>query len=193
MGPFSVSRRHISLGTLSNMLLRRMYSISSRLALAHSSGWNHPPFLPSQCQPFPQTEQSLLVIVHELHHLVVRAANSLVLPVLMDDTANPLCILCLPFLLRSSSFNCSSIAWATWRTHALVCSVSLLALLASARACRYVFALFLCIRIAPNQTEHAQVCCYCYRSWHVRSNDHVPLAHRTAHTFNPPFRSCQTQ
>ena len=49
MGAFPVSRKHTSLGTLTYILCRRMYSTSSRLALAHSSGSSHPPLLSSQC------------------------------------------------------------------------------------------------------------------------------------------------
>ena len=51
MGALPVSRRHTSLETLVYILWRRMYSTSSRLALAHSSGSSHPPLLSSQCQP----------------------------------------------------------------------------------------------------------------------------------------------
>ena len=46
-----VSHKHVSLETLVYILWRRMYSPSSRLALAHSSGSSHPPLLSSQCQP----------------------------------------------------------------------------------------------------------------------------------------------
>ena len=49
MGALPISRRHTSLGTLVRMLWRRMYSTSSRPALAHSSGSSHPPLLSSQC------------------------------------------------------------------------------------------------------------------------------------------------
>ena len=41
MGAFPVSRKHTSLGTLTYILCRRMYSTSSLLALAHSSGSSH--------------------------------------------------------------------------------------------------------------------------------------------------------
>ena len=96
MGPFPVSRRHFSLGTLSNMLWRRMYSTSSRLALAHSSGSSHPP-LSSQCQPSHRLSSpcSSWCTVCTISS---RAARSLVPVVLMGNTANPLCIRRLPFL-----------------------------------------------------------------------------------------------
>ena len=102
---------------------------------------------------FPQTEQSVLIMVHELHHLVKHTTRSLVPAVLTNDTANPLCVFGLPFLIPRlhCSIKCSSIAiaWATWRTHAPVGSVSLQALLKSTRTCRCVPAHFLRIR-TPN-------------------------------------------
>ena len=46
-----ISRGHTFLVTLLYILWRRMYSSSSRLALAHSSRSSHPPVLSSQCHP----------------------------------------------------------------------------------------------------------------------------------------------
>ena len=47
----SPSHASTPLGTLVYILWRRMYSTSSRPAVAHSSGPSHPPFLSSQCHP----------------------------------------------------------------------------------------------------------------------------------------------
>ena len=51
MGAITVSRRQVSLETVVYILWRRMYSTSSRLALAYSSRSSHPLLLSSQCHP----------------------------------------------------------------------------------------------------------------------------------------------
>ena len=54
------------------ILWRRMYSTSSRLALAYSSGSSHRLYC-HPMTPFPQAEQFLLIVVHEFPRFIFRS------------------------------------------------------------------------------------------------------------------------
>ena len=58
------------------ILRRRMYSTSSRLAFAHSSGSSHQPLLSSH-PSFPYAKQLLLIVVHEFPHFIFARDSSL--------------------------------------------------------------------------------------------------------------------
>ena len=105
MGPSPVSRKARLPGNSQCMLRRRMYSTSSRLALAHSAQLGIKPSarVVVPMPAFPPTEQYQLIVAHELPHLVMRVARPLILVVLMLGTAYPPCILSL--FLFSHIFN----------------------------------------------------------------------------------------
>ena len=94
------------------ILWRRMYSTSSRLALAHSSRSSHPPLL-----SFPHAEHLLLIMMHEFSHFTLYVTQLFVPVVFMNNPAYPLCIFHspLPFtrlqllkVLFQLFFNCLS-------------------------------------------------------------------------------------
>ena len=80
------------------ILWRRMYSTSSRLALAHSSGSSHPAFVVIPMPTFPQAEQFLLIVKHESLHFILHVTLSFVLVIFVNNPAHPLCIFCFPLL-----------------------------------------------------------------------------------------------
>ena len=102
----------VCLRPLVYILWRRMLSTSSRLALAHSSGSSHPPLLSSPMPPFPQAEQLGLIVVQEFLHFIWHVTC-----VFWNNPAHPslhpLLFCSRVFTSCLSSFNCSSIAWAT--------------------------------------------------------------------------------
>ena len=177
MDALPVSREHTSLETLVHILWRRMYSTSSRLALAS----------------FPHTEQLLLIVMHESLRFLLHAARCFALVLLMDNPAYLLCVFAFPLpcphlqllLILSQLFlNCSS-SLAHPRSHSLtlVDCVSRVDPGVPVRTCAFVVQS--CSNssrvgdrshahvddtwsslVARGQTEHAQIRHRCSRSQH---------------------------
>ena len=85
-----------------HILWRRMYSTSSRLAWAHTSGSSHPPFVVIPMPSFPHAEQFLLIMMHESAHFILHVANPLFLSFFMNNPACPLRIFHLPLMFTPS-------------------------------------------------------------------------------------------